>query len=238
MKEYLKRIYSKSQKEFFDELRKKLKAQKKQFIVTVNPESLMNARKDEELNNMLLDEQVSLVPDGIAVVKACKMLNISVSQRIAGVDIAEYLMIEGNKQKKSIYLFGSKQDVLDAIAEIIKKKYPDLNLVGMTNGYVEDKDGIFEEIKKIKPDICLVALGIPAQEKLIYKHLNDFDKGIFVGVGGSLDVLSGTKRRAPKLFIKLNIEWLYRIIMEPKRIKRFWNNNVKFIFEIIKEKKD
>ena len=99
----------------------------------------------------------------------------------------------------------------------------------------EDKE--FENIKKAKPDVVMVALGIPHQEKLIYKHLNEFDKGIFIGVGGSFDVLSGTKKRAPKFFIKTNTEWLYRIMCEPKRLKRFWNNNIKFMFKIRKEKK-
>ena len=75
---------------------------------------------------------------------------------------------------------------------------------------------------------------IPAQEKLIYQHLKDFNKGIFVGVGGSFDVLSGTKQRAPQFFIKYNLEWLYRIAKEPKRIKRFYNNNVKFILKLKK----
>lgn len=237
MKQYLKRIYSESQENYFKELKSNLEKEKKQFIITVNPESLMNAGKDKELDTMLLDKEVSLVPDGIAIVKACQMLSLPVTQRITGVDIAEYLLEEGNSQKKSIYLFGSKQEVLEAMQKVLEEKYPQLKVLGMTNGYVEDKDAVFKKIKKLKPDICLVALGIPAQEKLIYKHLNDFDKGIFVGVGGSLDVLSGTKKRAPKLFIKLNLEWLYRIAKEPKRIKRFWNNNVKFIFEVRKEKK-
>lgn len=76
---------------------------------------------------------------------------------------------------------------------------------------------MFEKIAKEKPDIVLVALGIPLQEKLIYKHLDQFNKGIFVGVGGSFDVISGHKKRAPKIFIKLNLEWLYRILKEPKR---------------------
>ena len=83
----------------------------------------------------------------------------------------------------------------------------------------------------------MVALGIPNQEKLIYKHLKEFKKGIFIGVGGSFDVISGSKKRAPKLFVKFNIEWLYRICKEPSRLKRFWNNNVKFIFKIQKMKK-
>ena len=88
------------------------------------------------------------------------------------------------------------------------------------------------------PDICFVAFGIPNQEKLIYRHLNKFKKGILVGVGGSFDVLSGSKKRAPKIFIKLNLEWLYRITSEPKRLKRFYESNIKYMFEIKNSKDD
>ena len=95
----------------------------------------------------------------------------------------------------------------------------------------------FGKAKKESPDICLVALGIPFQETIIYKHFNEFKKGIFIGVGGSFDVLSGFKKRAPKIFQKLNIEWLYRIIKEPKRLKRFYKNNIQFVFQLKKIKK-
>ena len=119
----------------------------------------------------------------------------------------------------------------------IRNDYPDLTLKGAVNGFGQNKDEEFDKIKEAKPDIILVALGIPAQEKLIYKHLKDFDKGIFIGVGGSFDVISGTKKRAPKVFQKFGIEWLYRLIKEPKRIKRFYNSNVKFIFKVKKMKR-
>ena len=108
--------------------------------------------------------------------------------------------------------------------------------MGSKNGYVENKDDIFKEIVKKEPDIVMVALGVPFQEKLIYKHLDKFKKGIFVGVGGSFDVISGTKKRAPKIFIKLNLEWLYRIIKEPSRLKRFYESNIKFLLNIKKIK--
>ena len=104
------------------------------------------------------------------------------------------------------------------------------------NGYEKDKDKVFLDIVSKKPDIVLVALGIPLQEKLIYKYLDKFEKGIFVGVGGSFDVISGHKKRAPKVFIKLNLEWLYRIMKEPSRLKRFYDSNVKFIFKVRKYK--
>lgn len=236
MKKYLKRIYDKSEKEYFKLLIKWLKNNEKKFIITANPETLTMAETDKEISKMLLNENNSVVPDGIAIVKACKMLNIPVTERIAGVDIAEYLLYESSLLKKKVYLFGSKQEVIDGMKKVIEEKYSGIRLVGATNGYIEDKDKEFENIKKVKPDVVMVALGIPYQEKLIYEHLNDFEKGIFIGVGGSFDVLSGTKKRAPKIFIKLNLEWLYRIMCEPKRLKRFWNNNVKFILKIKKEK--
>lgn len=236
MKKYLKMIYDKSEKEYFKLLIKWLKNNEKKFIITANPETLTMAETDKEISKMLLNENNSVVPDGIAIVKACKMLNIPVTERIAGVDIAEYLLYESSLLKKKVYLFGSKQEVIDGMKKVIEEKYSGIKLVGATNGYIEDKDKEFENIKKAKPDVVMVALGIPYQEKLIYEHLNDFEKGIFIGVGGSFDVLSGTKKRAPKIFIKLNLEWLYRIMCEPKRLKRFWNNNVKFILKIKKEK--
>ncbi len=238
MKKFLEKLYKKDKKSFFEILKKDLKNKNKKFIVTVNPETLMIAEKDLELKEILEDDSVSFVPDGIGVVKAAKMIGVDVKERIPGIEIAEKLFEFANESKKSLYLFGAKQEVLNNLKEKIEKNYSNIKLLGMTNGYVENKEEEFQKIIKKEPDIVLVALGIPAQEKLIYKYFKDFKKGIFVGVGGSFDVLSGTKKRAPQIFIKTNTEWLYRILKEPKRIKRFWANNVKFIFKIRKEKND
>lgn len=236
MKELFDKLYNKEESSFYNILSKNLKNNKKMFIVTANPETFMISEKDEEMKKLLLDKDTILVPDGIGIVKAARMINYDVKERITGIDIANKLLELGDKQKKTIYLFGSKQEVIDSMKNVIKEKYPNLVLVGATNGYEKDKDKVFEKIVKQKPDIVLVALGIPAQEKLIYKHLDKFDKGIFVGVGGSFDVISGHKKRAPKIFIKLNLEWLYRIIKEPKRLKRFYDSNVKFLFKVKKYK--
>lgn len=105
------------------------------------------------------------------------------------------------------------------------------------NGYGKDKDADFREIEAMQPDLTLVALGVPAQEKLIARHLENFQKGVFIGVGGSFDVLSGSKRRAPALFVKTNTEWLYRIVREPSRLGRFYRNNVKFLRAVRRESK-
>ena len=184
-----------------------------------------------------MSKKTTVVADGIGIVKAAKMLNIEVPERIPGIDIAQQLLEFGNDLKKSIFLFGAKQEVLDALQKRILKEYPNLDIVCTCNGYVKNKDEIFENMVKMEPDIVLVALGMPIQEKLIFRHLDEFNKGIFVGVGGSFDVLSGSKKRAPDFFIKHNLEWLYRITKEPSRIKRFYENNIKFLFRIKREKK-
>ena len=236
MKKLFDKMYKKEEGEFNKIIHNNLTKDKKMFIVTANPETMMKSETDTELNKLLNDKDTILVPDGIGVVKASKMIGYDVKERIAGIDIANTLLDYGNELKKSIYLFGSKQEVIDSMKEVLKEKYPNLKLVGSSNGYVQDKDKVFEEMSKLKPDIVLVALGIPLQEKLIYKHLSLFDKGIFVGVGGSFDVISGHKKRAPQIIIKLNLEWLYRIICEPKRLKRFYDSNVKFMFRVKKMK--
>ena len=236
MKKIFERLYTKSFTSFCELLKNKIDNKEKTFIITANPETFMLSEQDSEMQKMLNDKNVTIVPDGIGVVKAAKMININVKERIAGVDIAKFLLEYANEKKLKVYLFGSKEEVIEGMKNVIKKDYSSIKLVGATNGYVTDKDNEFKNIKKANPDIVMVALGIPAQEKLIYKHLDEFKKGVFIGVGGSFDVLSGTKKRAPKIFIKLNLEWLYRIMCEPKRLKRFWNSNVKFLFKVKKYK--
>ena len=238
MRNLFDRLYNGSERKFHEEILEKLKDDKKTFIVTANPETFMKSESDKEIESLLLNEETILVPDGIGIVKAARMLDYNIKERITGIDIAYKLLEYGSELKKTIYLFGSKQEVIDDLIKVIENDYSNLKIVGAKNGYEKDKDKVFADIIKKQPDIVLVALGIPAQEKLIYKHLDKFKKGIFVGVGGSFDVISGHKKRAPKLFIKFNLEWLYRIMKEPVRLKRFYDSNVKFIFKVRKKKKN
>lgn len=238
MNQLFEKLYQNSFQEFVLLLEKNLKEEKKTFIVTANPETFMIAEKNKEFLTLVLDDNTTVIPDGIGIVKAAQMLDYPVKERITGVDIASELLRLGNENKKTIFLLGATEDVKEKMVEKIKREYPNLTLKGAFNGYGKNKDEEFQKIKRENPDIILVALGIPAQETLIYKHIKEFKKGIFVGVGGSLDVLSGSKKRAPKIFQKLGLEWLYRLLKEPSRIKRFYNSNVKFIFKIRKMKKD
>jgi len=238
VKSFFEKLYQNSRTDFFALAENALNTEQRTFVVTANPEIFMQAEKSDELRVLLLDPDTTLIADGIGIVKGARMLGISVKERIPGVELAEFLLSACNSGKKSVYLFGAKREVLDALCKVCREKYPALSVVGTCDGYVSDKDAVFDQIRALAPDLVLVALGVPQQEQLIYRHLKDFSKGVFVGVGGSFDVLSGTKARAPALFIRLNLEWLYRILKEPSRLKRFYQNNVKFIFRVKKLKKD
>ena len=229
-------LYINNKKECYNLIENKLKNKEKEFIITANPETYMLSRKDSEISDMLYNKNNLIVPDGISIVKTSNLLGYNIKERITGVDLAEHLLTLANENKYKVYLFGASEDVMDKLTNAISTKYPNINLVGGTNGYIKDKDGVMNYIKTTNPDIVMLALGIPLQEKLINKHINDFKKGIFIGVGGSFDVLSGTKKRAPRIFIKLNFEWLYRIASEPKRITRFIKHNIKYLIVILKEK--
>ena len=229
-------LYKGSKKECIRELEEKIKNKEKTFIVTANPETYMLSINDKEINDIVYDNNNIIVPDGIAIVKTAKYLGYDIKERITGIELSEKLLEIANRNKYKVYLFGATEEVIEKLECIIKEKYPNIKLVGATNGYVKDKDTVMEYIKTTKPDIIMLALGIPHQEKLINKHINDFKKGIFIGVGGTFDVLSGMKKRAPKIFIKYNLEWLYRIAKEPKRIIRFLKYNIKYIFRILRIK--
>ena len=238
---YIKKTYKGNKSSFFKVIENNLLNNNKMFIVTANPETFMKADAISEFDKALINPKTTIVPDGIGVVKAANYIGISeIKERITGVDISYKLLELANKYKKSIYLLGASNDVIELTVKNINKEYPKVNILGYSDGYVDNKDDIFKRIKNISPDIVLVALGVPKQELLIAKHYDSFSKGIFVGVGGTFDVISGTKKRAPQIIQKLNIEWLYRIIGNKERIKRFYDSNVKFIFKLrklVKEEK-
>ena len=236
MKEYFEKLFVDGQEAFEEVLANNLRNEVKTFVVTANPETMMIGQDNEVFDSVLKDKDTHIVPDGIGVVKAAEFLGYKVKGRVTGVEISQFLIEEADREGKTIFLFGAKEEVVSTLVRKIEEQYPGVVITGYANGYETDKDKIFNNILEKAPDIVLVALGIPQQEILIYKHLEKFKKGIFIGVGGSFDVLSGTKKRAPEFFIKLNLEWLYRIASEPKRLGRFFKSNIRFIGKIVKMK--
>ena len=234
MNRYFEKLFKGSAKSFFDLLEENLLNNKKSFVVTANPETFIIAKEDESFEKLILDENVTVVADGIGIVKASKIAQMPVTERIPGIEVAKFLLECANKHSLRVFLFGAEEEILEKLCDKLRQNLPSIQIVGKINGYTDNKDEAFLSIKNTDADIILVALGIPAQEKLIYKHFDSFNKGVFVGVGGSFDVLSGQKNRAPQFFLDHNIEWLYRIFKEPKRLKRFYNNNIKFIINLKK----
>ena len=210
----------------------------KMFIVTANPETFMWAEKDKDVQKLLLSKETTIIADGISLVRAARILKYKIKERITGIDLAEYLLKEANNLKSKVAFLGATAEVQRKLKTKMAQKYPNIKVVSYADGYQTNRDQFFNDLVKKDADLVLVALGIPEQEKLIYKHLKKFKKGIFVGVGGSFDVLSGNKKRAPKIFIKLNLEWLYRIAGSPKRWKRFYEGSIKFMLKIREEVKE
>jgi len=139
-----------------------------------------------------------------------------------------------NKFNQKVYFYGAKEEILEKMIEKIKVEYSNINIVGYSNGYInDDNNEITNDIINLKPDYIFVAKGAPLQDKWIDKVIQKVDSGLFMGVGGSFDVLSGNVKRAPKIWQKLNLEWLYRIAGDPKRWKRSMELP-KFVIEVLK----
>lgn len=234
MKEYFKNLYIGSNENFYKIIKKNVKNNKKTFVITANAETFMFAKKDKTMNEIILNKNNLVVADGISILMGAKKLKLEVPTKITGVEMMENLLI--NSKHNKVYLLGSKKEVLTKLVDKINSIYPNVSLVGYHDGYNYDETKVINKIIKTKPDFIFIALGIPKQEKLINKIIDKVNKGVFIGVGGSFDVISGVKKRAPKIIRKLNLEWLYRIIKEPKRIKRFYQNNIKFLIKIKGEK--
>jgi len=191
------------------------------LIVTPNPEMIVAAQNDEELHNILDNAHLRL-PDGISMVVVSNILRCPLKERIAGIDFllrsVELSALKGYR----IFILGGAPGVAEATAKVLKSKHPNLIIAGTQHGYFknEDEQQIITQIREAYPDILFAGLGMGRQEKWLARNLADLNVPVSVGVGGSFDIISGIKKRAPKWFQDLYIEWFYRLITEPQRLKR------------------
>jgi len=207
----------------------------KTFIVTANPEIVMHSKKNPDYFKAVQSANY-IVPDGHGIILASKLLNTPLPERVTGFDLTVKLLELSNQNQWKVYLLGGTEEVNAAAAANIEKRYPHLRLVGRHHGFFDWKeDRIPDEIQSLKPDIVLVALGVPRQELWTVNHIDRFQQGIFIGVGGSIDVLAGTVKRAPKIWQALKIEWLYRLVKQPSRWRRMLALP-EFVMEVLKEK--
>ncbi|SES88706.1 N-acetylglucosaminyldiphosphoundecaprenol N-acetyl-beta-D-mannosaminyltransferase [Oceanobacillus limi] len=202
------------------EIYPRLNQQEKCFIVTANPEILMKAREDAVYKQTIQSADF-VIPDGIGVIMASKYMNTPLQERIPGTEVMMDLLAYANEHRLSCYFLGAKDFVNEKVVLEVEKQFPNIEIAGNQHGYTDVDDPTFvEKVVKSNPDLIFVALGLPRQEQWVEKHIDQFNKGIFMGVGGSFDVLAGEVKRAPKAWIKLNLEWLYRLVKQPLRLKR------------------
>ena len=192
------------------------------MIVTPNSEIVQNASKDEELRSLIASADL-IIPDGIGLVYASKVMGCPLSERVTGIDFLESIIARLAQTGESIFFFGSKPGVADEAADRMKKKYPGLRVAGTQNGYFQPEEEalIVKQINESGADFLCVALGAPKQERFIAQHRDEFTsvRGA-IGVGGSLDVWAGNLKRAPEFYRNHGLEWLYRFIQQPTRFKR------------------
>ncbi|MBC1683826.1 WecB/TagA/CpsF family glycosyltransferase [Listeria welshimeri] len=211
-------FYNTTQADFVEELYEAALNEERLFVVTANPEIVMHARTDKEFEAILRRADY-IVPDGIGIIMASEKLGEPLAERVTGYDT----MIGLLDKPLHCYFLGAKPEVSQAVEEKVKEKYPQTMVSGVHHGYFDalESEKIAEDIIKKQPDIIFVALGSPAQEKWILSQIANFKKGIFIGVGGSFDVLTDNVKRAPEIWIKLRLEWVYRLLSNPSRWKRF-----------------
>lgn len=207
-------------------------------LIGVNADKINELNKNERLKQIVNSCGV-INADGASVVMAGKFLGKPLPERVAGIDLMQKLVELSEEKGYSIYLLGAKQEVVEKTAQVLIERYLRLKIAGIHNGYFKEKDWpqISSELKKAQPDFIFVGITSPLKEYLVEYLQDDGNNGVFMGVGGSFDVISGNIPRAPVWMQKMNLEWLFRVMQEPSRLfKRYFVGNTKFIISVMKER--
>ncbi len=203
-------------------------------IVTINPEMMETAAKIPEFAKVISSSEL-VVPDGVGVEIGLKILGHKVS-RIPGVELGKALIIKFSNENKTVAMVGAKPEIVSAAADNLKNEIPGLNIVYARDGYFQDDEAVLAEIAAAKPDLVLAALGSPKQEMFLYALKQKLPNAVLIGLGGSFDVWAGAVKRAPMIYQKLGLEWLYRTIKEPQRFKRIFPTLPLFVLKVFKER--
>lgn len=216
----------------------------KYLINTINAHSYNVARKDKLFAEALIKGDY-LIPDGMSIVKSCKWLHAESqpTERIAGADLFEIEMDRLNKKGGTVMFMGSSEKVLGLIRERAADDYPNLKVVTYSPPYKpkfseEDNKTIIDTINKANPDLLWIGMTAPKQEKWTYSHWDKLNIHCHVGtIGAVFDFFAGTTKRAPQWWQEHGLEWLYRLIKEPRRMwKRYIIGNILFLWHMIEEK--
>ncbi len=207
-------------------------------VITANPIMVMAAVDDAKYSAMMKRADL-IVPDGAGVVWAAKYAGQPVTERVTGIELMQKLLQAGEKRRWRVYLLGTSQEIIDAAAEKLQLQYPQVKIAGVRNGFFgpEQDEEVVEAIRQAAPDMLFVARGAETQEPWIVKYKQKLNVPLIMGVGGSFDVISGKLKRAPEIWQKLRVEWLYRLLQEPKRFKRMLVLP-KFVVKVVRDKEN
>ncbi|WP_240739365.1 WecB/TagA/CpsF family glycosyltransferase [Marinitoga lauensis] len=224
------KLLSGKKEEMWNFIKRKINSDEKTWVVTLNALMFLEYFKNNEYKYELQNSTIS-IPDGIGVVKYLEKWGYT-TERCPGIDtmlkICEW-------QEHKIFLLGSKPGISEKAKEHLEKKFPKINIVGTHHGYFENPDKIIGKINSSGAEILFVGMGVPKQEEFIYKNMHKLNVKMAMGVGGSIDVISGKIPRAPKVFQIFGLEWLYRMLREPKRFKKL-PDLMNFYFKIYRSK--
>lgn len=223
------RINNVSMEEVLKIAEQKLKNNERYIIYTPNTEIVMMCQNDDEFLKYMNDSDIN-VPDGIGLIYASKIKNHPLKEKVAGFDLSMNLLQIANKNNFKLYAVGGKPGVAEEAMKNVHQNYPNINIVGSHHGYFkgahlgmgghEEEQKVIEEINSLNPDILFVGFGAKKQEQWIEYNKDKLNANIIIGNGGTIDVLAGNVKRAPDIYIKLGLEWLYRLMKEPNRISR------------------
>ncbi len=188
-------------------------------VVTLDASMCVTAREDGELREIVANADL-VTPDSAGVLWACRRLGEPLAQRVSGVEIVERLCAESSEKGIRLFFLGAGPGVAEAAAERMRERYRGCIICGTHDGYF-GPDGeplMIERIRAANPNVLCVAMGIPKQEKWIAQHREELGVPVMIGVGGTFDVISGRVKRAPGWMQRLNLEWLYRLIKNPRKI--------------------
>lgn len=189
------------------------------YVVTPNPEIVELCREDAELR-AIVNAADLVLPDGVGVIYGAKLLKTPLRARIPGIEYAYALMERMAEEGRTLFLLGAKPGYAEQAAERLREAYPGLSIVGTSDGYFKEDAPVAEKIRGSGAEAVFVCLGAPKQERWMARYGPDTGAKLLVGLGGCLDVFSGNVRRAPPVFCRLGLEWLYRLAKEPRRIGR------------------
>lgn len=190
--------------------------------VAINPEKVIKAKQDKGLERILRRSDLNFC-DGVGIIWACRIIyHERIKARVTGVDLFLRLLDEANAGHWRLFLVGSRPDIIERVVRVIRDRYPDIEVAGFHDGYFDavQEPALVAEIAGVRPDLMFVGMGSPRQEKFIFSHLNEMRVPFAMGVGGSYNVLSGEFKRAPDMVQRLGLEWLYRFVLDPKRLPR------------------